>query len=319
MSALCDEILEAPRRAEECLEQNRGVELPRNAPCLGMGASHYAALALSGGGAPIVPEVASEYFHYRSQPEKTVPRGVLVSQSGETTETLWNLARFDEVIAITNNPSSTLAKSPNTKRVIELCAGEEMFSATKTYINTLVVLFSGLGIDPTPGIARLQTIGAEYEAGAEEHAAAIADFLSSRAPDPRTPVSATVNGFFVLGDGPNAGTAYEAALALTETTKFPWLGMSVSQFNHGPKEAARDSVVVFLNGGGKAERRIATMREFLGARTNACVIELKENSLDELLTPFPLVFSAYLFMDSLLDMLKIDPAITLGSKITVGS
>jgi len=109
-----------------------------------MGSSYYTCLTLKYAGKNIKPEIASEYFNYIS-PGKVSPLGVLISQSGESSETLWCRELFKEYVAITNEPDSSLAKATNVMEVIPLLAGREKYSSTTTYINTLVVLYKGFG------------------------------------------------------------------------------------------------------------------------------------------------------------------------------
>jgi glucosamine--fructose-6-phosphate aminotransferase (isomerizing) len=120
----------------------------------------------------------------------------------------------------------------------------------------------------------------------------------------------------VIGEGPNMGTACEAALVLSETTKFPWIGISAGQYDHGPKETAESSAILFLNGGGKSAKRIEYLKKLLTSKTDAAVLELREENLPEALSPFPLSVRVCFFMNYLADHLKIQKTFHLGSKVT---
>jgi len=89
MSKLLDEILEVPGRAEACYQENKGIQLPTGVPYLGMGASYNAALTLQDCNKDIKSFAASEYYDYLS--DKVLPLGVLISQSGQSSEVIWNL------------------------------------------------------------------------------------------------------------------------------------------------------------------------------------------------------------------------------------
>ena len=56
-------------------------------------------------------------------------------------------------MALTNYPENELGTHATS--VVPLLAGEELFSSSKTYINTLLALFKGFGYDPTTTVALL--------------------------------------------------------------------------------------------------------------------------------------------------------------------
>ena len=140
------EIREIPEKARLCYKNNRSIRLPENVPYIGMGSSYYAPLALKYLGCNIIPEIASEYYHYSSK-NKDHNLAVLISQSGYSSETVWNIEKFTEYIALVNDTDSPLARSDKLKELVELYAGVEKYSSTKTYVNTLITLYQGMGID----------------------------------------------------------------------------------------------------------------------------------------------------------------------------
>jgi glucosamine--fructose-6-phosphate aminotransferase (isomerizing) len=234
------------------------------------------------------------------------PLGVFISQSGESSETLWCLERCQEAVAVVNNTESSLAKAMNLKKVVDLYAGKEKMSSTKNYVNTLISLYLGLKINPQKAIQKLRKNFFPLQAEAQEKAQKITRYLKS----------GKVKGFYVIGSGPNLGTAYEAALTLSETTKLPWNGMSVAQYDHGPKETADNTVVLILNAHGKDERRILLVKDVLRQRSNALVVELNENTLSELISPLTLIVQANFLMNFLADELQVGNTFKLGGKIT---
>ena len=64
-----------------------------------------------------------------------------------------------------------------------------------------------------------------------------------------------IHGMYVTGSGPNIGTAYEAALLLSESTKLNFHGLPMAQYDHGPKETAKDSIVIQILAKGPAYER----------------------------------------------------------------
>ncbi len=302
MRGLYEEIQEIPQRAQDCLEANRELKLPTNVPYIGMGSSYYAPLTLLYCGKSIQPYIASEYYYYL---EGKQPAGVLISQSGESSETVWNLENFEQVTSLTNNNQSSLATAPNVRQVVELHAGDEAYSSTKSYVNTLIALYLGLGVDPTPAVEALKTRFRELETLAKADAERIATYLVSRA----------VKGFYIIGSGPNHGTALEGVLTLSETTKLTWVGMPVAQYDHGPKETANDTVVVVLNAHGKDQKRIEAVKANLESNSNALVVEL-EAATPEMLSPIPLITHLNFVMNYLADSLQVDDTFKLGGKVT---
>ena len=302
MQGLIDEIRQIPEAAFVCYEQNKRVRLPLDVPYLGMGSSYFAPLTFFYAGIPIHPFIASEYYRYLAR--TCEPLGVLISQSGESSETLWNVEKFENVIAITNNVQSGLAQARNTQTIIEIHAGEEHYSSTKTYVNTFVTLSLGFEIDPLPAVQFIRDKASFIEQKAQEKAGQI--FEHFRKHDSR--------GFYVLGSGPNIGTAYEAALTLTETTKLPWNGMPIAQYDHGTKEAGAKSVIIACDGYGNANR-IDEISVSLRS-SEALFIRLEEPEVAEILSPIPYIFELNLIMNFLADHLGVKDMFQFGGKIT---
>lgn len=304
MEGLLKEILEIPDRAIICYQKNRGIKLPLGVPYLSMGASYYAALTLLYCGKKINPQIASEYYYYFSK--NIQPLGVLISQSGESSETIWNTERFKKIIAITNNPESTLAKSKNVKRIIQLYTGEENFPSTKTYLNTLTVLYLGMGINPLRGIYAIKENFNIFETQMRRETEKISKYIISR----------QNKGLYIIGSGPNIGTAYEGALTLSETTKSSWIGLPIAQYEHGPIETAENAVIIILNSEGKERKRIESIKRKLKEKSNALIIELTERKLPENLSPFTFITQLNFIMNYLADYMNIKNRFKIGRKIT---
>lgn len=304
MEGLLKEISEIPERAFDCYQKNRGIKLPFGVPYLGMGASYYSPLTLFYCGKKINPGISSEYYYYLSDGIK--PAGVLISQSGETSETIWASDKFRKVITITNNPCSSIGKLKKSEKNIQVCAGPEEFTSTKTYVNTLITLYLGLGTNPLKGINAIRSNFDDYKEQAKQQADKISKYIFSR----------RASGLYILGSGPNMGTAQEGALTLSETTKIAWTGLSVSQYDHGPKETAENSVLIVLNSGGRDKKRIDFLKKDLRNKSNALIVELSEDKLLENLSPLTLIVRLNLVMNYMADQMDIKEMFRVGRKIT---
>ena len=138
-------------------------------------------------------------------------------------------------------------------------AGEERYSSSKTYINTLLALFKGFGIDVQKAVQTLEDKIAVYE----QQGAAIADALFRLQQQ-------HVNGLYITGSGPNIGTAMQAALIMTESTKLNFTGLPMAQYDHGPKESARGSVVIQIVAKGRSYNRTKALSATIRAAGGAC-------------------------------------------------
>ncbi len=301
---MLNEIKEIPDKAEKILYSTKNIKLPTDVPYIGMGSSYYAILAMYYLGLPIKPSRASEYYNYLSQ-KKVKELGVLISQSGRSSEVIWCRDLFQRFYAITNVLKSPLCVSTNLERVFPLLAGSEVSSSTKTYINTLITLYNGLGVDPTPAVDALRGKMYEYEKWGNETAGLIYELITTN----------NYKGSYIIGNGPNISTVHQAAHILSESTKFPFIGMSVSEYDHGPKETAKDSVVIVIKSDGASYRRTNKLFDLV-ENAGANVFYLEDKDVPEALSPItsvvPLMFMTYY----LAKLLKITKPFMVGSKIT---
>jgi glucosamine--fructose-6-phosphate aminotransferase (isomerizing) len=304
MNEMLSEILQIPESAWYCYKQNEDISLPLNVPYLGMGSSYYAPLVIKYCGKEIFPEIASEYFNYVS-PGKTKPLGVLISQSGESSETLWCRDLFKEFIAITNESQSELARSKNAKEVILLNAGREGFSSTKTFINSLVVLYKGLKIEIRTALEYIYASLEIYREWGEKTAVELSGYIRKE----------KINGICFTGSGPNVATACQAALIFTETTKLMAQGLPLSQYDHGPKESSPGSLLFMLQSEGSSKIRTEQLAEKL-TYAGAQVIPVTELSLPEILSPFALILKTNFLSYYLAHELGITRTFNVGGKVT---
>ncbi|MFN3381223.1 MAG: SIS domain-containing protein [Runella zeae] len=268
MNPILAEILEIPEKALVALQSNV-VELPLQVPYLGMGSSYFAPLAFKYMGVDIQPEIASEYFTYLSFNKKK-PLAVILSQSGKSTEALWCSQLFDRYVAISNYIQNPLGTAVNVSSVVAILAGEEQYSSSKTYINTLLVLFKGFGLDPTAAVELLVKKMEAYETKGKQMAEDVYALLTQK----------QVHGIYITGSGPNIGTAMEAALILSESTKIAFQGLPMAQYDHGPKETAEQSIVIQILAKGKSYERSLKLSEKVKA-SGAFVLTVEEPETEE--------------------------------------
>jgi glucosamine--fructose-6-phosphate aminotransferase (isomerizing) len=300
---MLDEIYQIPEAARRCFDTNRNLSLPLNCPYLGMGSSWFAALALKYCRIPIIPEISSEYFQYLKSGQEG-GMAVLISQSGRSSETLWCADYFKSVVAITNDSKSSLAIHPASARVIDLCAGEERYSSTKTYINTLMVLYLGLGFEPLAMIIKLESELPTYEKTGKNWADIIYEAIEK----------GRWKGAFILGNGPNLATAMQAALILTESTGLPFQAMSLAQFDHGPKESSPGSFIYIISPGNNDTKRADVLSKQI--INSGAVVSILNVSGEEFLTPIPAVIPFFFYAHYLSEKLGRKYPFIIGGKVT---
>ncbi len=298
------EIKQIPEKAEKIYYSTRNIALPLYVPYLGMGSSFFATLALYYQGIPIQPFTASEYYQYLSG-KKVKDIAVLISQSGRSSEVLWCRELFRKFYVITNELKSPLCVTTKLERVFPLLAGKEEYSSTKTYMNTLITLYNGLKIDPYGAVNILQDKMDIYEKWGMETAEQIYDMI----------VKDRYKGAYIIGNGPNIATASQAGLILSESTKYPFIGMSAPEYDHGHKETAKDSVVIVIKTEGSVTKRTNKLFEIV-ENAGAKVFYVEEKDVEERLSPItaiiPINFMAYY----LARLLKISKPFAVGNKVT---
>ncbi len=308
MNPLLAEINEIPLRASEFLEHSPDYKLPLRVPYLGMGSSYFAPLAFKYMGIDIYPEFASEYYNYIQRDRKKRKAGVIISQSGQSSEALWCSELFSRYIAVTNDAGSSLAQNPNASKVISLFAGIEQYSSSKTYINTLLALFRGFGFNDQDAAVLLSDKIRDYDNLGRKMASGIFNEITRK----------KVHGIYIIGNGPNVATAYEAALIMSENTKLCFTGMPLAQYDHGAKETAADSIVIQILAKGKSRDRAEKLSRTI-SRSGAMVMTVEEADADEnfsiLYNIIPFNFMAVY----LAGMLNVPETFAVGGKITTTS
>jgi glucosamine--fructose-6-phosphate aminotransferase (isomerizing) len=304
MKTMLAEIKSMPERAQYFLRNSKEYTLPLGVPYIGMGSSYFAPLAFKYMGLDVRTELASEFYNYQYRGPK-IPTGVLLSQSGRSTEVLWCVPLFDSYTAISNNPDSPLCNFPNAGNIIPLLAGEEKYSSSKTYINTLLALFRGFGFDVQSAVRLMGDKMPEYEQQGKALAEAVFEWIDHH----------KFTGLYITGSGPNMATAMQAALIMSESTKLNFNGLPMAQYDHGPKETARDSVVIQILSKGKSYERCKKLSETI-QRAGALVLTVEEPAASEnesiLTNIIPFNFMAYYLSLKL----NVQETFLVGGKVT---
>ncbi len=300
-----NEIYEIPYRAELCYLKNKGIILPENIPYIGMGASYYATLVFKYLGVKIYPEIASEYYHFllqNSRPEN----GVLISQSGRSSEILWCAENLQSFVAVVNDLESPLTKLKNCSTLIDLYAGREKLIPAKTYINTLIVLYLGFGFNPGVALSVLKNSIIDFKTQGIQLANLIFKQIKKK----------KSKGIYILGNGPNLATAYQAALVLSEVIKIPVMSMSAAQYDHGYKETAPHSLVIAINPKDSPVFSRTRLLLRMVERVGTVVLELCEPGTEEKFSPITFPVSFFFAAEWLAHRLRIINPFIIGAKVT---
>ncbi|RIJ47635.1 hypothetical protein D1614_13710 [Maribellus luteus] len=300
-----NELYEIPYCSELCYQKNKGIILPEGVPYIGMGASYIASKTFRYLGIDLFPERASDYFNYLVK-NRTLSNGVLISQSGESSETLWCADYFSSFTAVVNSEESKLAAHLNCKNQILLHSGIEKRIPSKTYLNTLLVLYLGFGFDPREVIQVYKKELSYFE----ETGAELGELIRRR-----------IKGWYkksiyILGNGPNIATADLAAMILSEVLKKPVQSISASNYDHGYKETSKNTLVIAINHKGPEKSRTRQLLKTI-EKAGGEVFELKDAKVDAVYSPltYPLIF--FFAAEYLLDKLKVKSIFEVGKKVTI--
>ncbi len=198
---------------------------------------------------PVEIDVASE-FRYRAAPLPADGATLVISQSGETADTLAALRYAKEqgnkIIAVLNVPESTIAREADV--VLQTLAGPEIgVASTKAFTTQLVVL-------ATLAIATARARGAidakreaELSGALIEVPARVAEILNhdSRLKDIAVKVSEARDVLF-LGRGTSYPIALEGALKLKEISYIHAEGYAAGEMKHGPIALIDEDVPVIV-------------------------------------------------------------------------
>lgn len=275
------ELYEIPYRLDLCYQKNKGLILPEAVPYIGMGASFIALQTFPFLGVRIFPEKADEYHHYLSR-HRNSGTAVLVSQSGQSTETL-NCARyFSSFIGIANQEDSPLCRHANCAEAVLLHSGHEERIVAKTYLNTLLVLYLGFGFELKEVLQLHKTHLLHFEQQGTE----LGTFIR------KSQCGLRKRFLYVLGNGVDQSAAKLAALLLGGVLQSPVAAMSVAQFDHGFNMNAKNMALIALNPAGSEHKRTQDLLRLL-RQNGAEVFELDDPMVEPVYSP--LIFPMYFF------------------------
>jgi glucosamine--fructose-6-phosphate aminotransferase (isomerizing) len=263
---MLQEILEEPAALRETLTavgsscRNIASEMTRGRIGLiyfsGSGTSYHAALASqyllsSSSTMPANSIPASEFEAWVRAPSDAGNVLIAISQSGESVDVLSAVEtakkRGIKSVAITNNPSSQLAKASDFA-VLTRAGPEKAVTATKTFVSCLAASFllalelieasqSYVGADGGLSVLRQELAGAPQ--AVQETIKLCTDRAKVTAGSYRRN-----SLFFLLGRGANYATALEGALKLKESCNVMAEGHAAREFLHGPMQLVDESTPV---------------------------------------------------------------------------
>jgi glucosamine--fructose-6-phosphate aminotransferase (isomerizing) len=183
-------------------------------------------------------EYASEYV-YRSTHTIQDPGVLVISQSGETADTLAGLreaeARGLPTVAITNNPNSSMAKEADAS--LPTCAGKEKaIPATKSFTTQLAVLYS-LALYLARIRGRMTSPAVESHTTDLRRLPALLEPAIERWQHQIAGLAPSLKGaraFLYLGRGVHYAIAREGALKLKESAYLQAEGYPAGELKHGP-------------------------------------------------------------------------------------
>lgn len=202
----------------------------------GMGSSHFCALApslyLKQHGIPSEVISAGELLHYESAvlDERTLL--VLISQSGESAEIVHMIEKLPEeikVIAITNQPGSTLDRRGNYSFRIHV--SPEKSVTTRTYLGSAIL--AQLTAQALCGLRR-EELWAKFNRITDCMEEYLKDYEAQM--DRLKSFAGGMQYLCIIGRGYALETVQAGALFMREVLRFPALDFDSAEFRHGPME-----------------------------------------------------------------------------------
>ncbi|RPI31436.1 MAG: SIS domain-containing protein [Chloroflexota bacterium] len=283
----------------------------------GMGASYHAAwvaaLHLHTLGLKALALEATDLLNYSSPVLGADDLLIYISQSGSSGEVAPVIQQVGSaaLLAVTNDPGSPLAQKAG--YVLPLLSGVETLVASKTYLNSIAVLWLLCrrlgGIPPSNEASMLQQV--------LERCTALVQGRASSARWLET-LSGAGHLFFV-GHGPHAATARQAAMLVSEWAKMPALSISAGGLRHGFIESTGPGagIVLFASPGRSqaSALRLAEELRAAGSRvmlvSNGAAFEPGEVppgiGIDEFLSPLLDIIPVQLFVDEMAARLGVAP------------
>ena len=248
------EIFEQPQVIVDCLAgrvnegkvelpELGGLPVPKRIHLIACGTSLHAGmwarhLFESWARIPVIPEIASE-FRYRDVIIEEGDLALVISQSGETADTLAALRLFKEqggkVVGLCNVVGSSIAREADA--VIYTQAGPEISVASTKAMCSQMVMLSLMAL---AFAERKGTLDAAVRAEALEALRGLPALLEHNLPGLREKAQylareyASAQSFFFLGRGSAFPLALEGALKLKEISYIHAEGYAAGEMKHGP-------------------------------------------------------------------------------------
>jgi glutamine---fructose-6-phosphate transaminase (isomerizing) len=289
MNQFLKEIEEQPVALTETLryyQSNQGTECLKRIVALwrtgkfqkivftGMGSSCFIAHAASGllnnSNITSFAVNAGEMLHYQSSLLGSSSLLVCISQSGESYEIVKMLEKvpsFIPVIAVTNEPESTLAKHAH--EVLLSKAGKEEMTSTKTYVSTYLAAY-------ILSLALTGKLNKSAYTSVQITIDGVSGLLANRNTWLSKAVEIIAHAPFVqlIGRGPVFATAQQSALMMMEATRNPASALLGGEFRHGPMEMIKSGsrVVIFAPYGKTYKQSITAARDVLAFEANVLLV-----------------------------------------------
>jgi glutamine---fructose-6-phosphate transaminase (isomerizing) len=316
------EILQQPASLRELINALREQPdllpaLPQNGRVLltGMGASYHAGLIasymLQTNGIPAIAMEATDLLNYSESLIRDFNTLIFVSQSGSSAEVVPLLERdlgTTVVVGLTNQVASPLAQKA--RYVLPMHAGHEATVATKTYVNTLAILYllvqRWTGKDITATLDALSQVADFIDALLSDSERAVARWLD---------LTRDAVPIYFLGHGPHHVTARQASMMVAEWAKHPTHAASIGAFRHGPIEVVNHKTSAIIFGAYGSTRasaiKLADEMRLYGARVlfafDGEIWQLPPLPPDEFLAPMLEVIPAQLYAEALARELNVPP------------
>ena len=235
---------------------------------------------------PVEADVASE-FRYRAPPMEPGGLGLLVSQSGETADTLAALRYMktegQQILSVLNVPESTMARESHA--ILETIAGPEIgVASTKAFTAQLTTLaVFTLALARAKG-TRSEAEIAQLAASLLEVPAKAAEILGNDAPIRKLAARiAEARDVLYLGRGGCFPIALEGALKLKEISYIHAEGYAAGEMKHGPIALIDKSVpVIAICPSGPLFEKTASNLQEAAARGGQIVVFSDEEGASKL-------------------------------------
>ncbi len=283
----------------------------RNIVFTGMGSSYSVVLGpaaeLANAGFCASAVIASDLLLYRLPSVGADTLVVMVSQSGESAEIAGLCERLPAgtfVIAVTNDPESTLAKRGDLTLLLRM--ETEKSASTRSYLAPTLLLHlvteAMLGCSAEKAYEDL-VLALDYLAESVEHFGewkeAVGNFLGL------PPYLA------VIARGWSYCTADDGSLFIKETAKYPAVCFEAAQFRHGPFELVEEGFAAFVfipAGPGEAEllriaadiahhggKVVAVAQEGVAVPEHKNILPLYQNYVSQRLAPVGNILPIFVF------------------------